>query len=191
MKKIVFIGGMVGTRFDSLMFRKAFAGYVIHEFHYNQMLIEDIPTVAGKLKGFIDSLQLADGEKIGIIGLSAGGIIADYYLKFLDSGKTDTFATVFSPFGGSNLGIFFSRKYLGIHDLTKGSALLAKLREMKIENIRMISIWSYLDYIVSGTSGRYENPKHTFFFIHSISQFWPPIAFSLKRFFDNAQAKSL
>jgi len=184
MQKIVFIGGFFGTKFDHIVFKKIMKNYKIICFQYNTKLIDSIPNIAKDLDKFIKSLKLENKEKINMIGLSAGGIIADYYLKFINNEKINKFVTIFSPFKGSILTYLFPKKFKGLNNLKNNSEILKKLNKQKLQNIEIISFWSFLDPIVFGISGKYKNSKHTLFCIHSFIQFWPVISIKIKKFFD-------
>ena len=94
-QKIIFLPGFTGGKRDAWimkpMLRNKFDFYI---FDYKTGLKEDLRIIAKQLQKFIDNLKLKKDEKIIIIGLSVGGIIASYYLKFLDDTKIKT-ATLF------------------------------------------------------------------------------------------------
>ena len=181
-KKIIFIGGFFGTKFDHLLFKKILSDYELIIFQYDTRLLESIEVLSRKLKSFIDLLKLRKNEKIIIIGLSAGGIVAEYYLKKLDSSKCDKFVSIYSPFKGSFLSYLFPKKFKGLMDLKPNTELLKKLQSLKLKNIKILSFWCFFDPIVAGMSGKYINSKHCFFFIHSFIQFWPFLIYRIKRF---------
>lgn len=153
-------------------------------FPYKTNLEEPIEKIANKLKNFINGLKLNKGEKVSIIGLSAGGIIVEYYLKFLDNKKIDKFISLYSPFKGTYLAYIYSLflKRKGLQQLKSNSIFLNELAKKKLNNIKVKNIWCWLDPLVPGTSAKGINPKHTYFFLHWFVQYWPPIILEIKKF---------
>jgi hypothetical protein len=50
--------------------------------------------------------------------------------------------------------------------------------------VKIKNIYSKIDFIVPGSSGKGTNPKHTYFFVHPLVQFWPPIIKEIKEFLE-------
>lgn len=183
MKKVIFVPGFMGGKKDSIPFKIILKDFEVIPFNYDTLLRKNIENISKDLKKFIDNLNLKKGEKVSIIGFSAGGIIADYYLKFLDSTKVDKFVSLCSPFKGSYLVKFFSKKLKELQQLDTNSDFLKKLNKNKLK-VKMKSIWCKFDFIVPGESAKRENPKHTYFFIHLIVHLWPPVLFEIRRFLE-------
>ncbi len=184
MQKVIFVGGFFGTRFDHILIKKILKEYNLILFKYDTRLYDSVEDIANNLKTFIDKLKLDKKEKIYLIGLSAGGIICDYYLKILDNTKVSKFVTVYAPFNGSPLSYLFSKKFKGLQNLKNGSKLINKLKKVKLKNIKIKSFWCFFDPIVLGKSGKYVNAEHCLFFIHSFIQFWPRLVNKIKKFLD-------
>ena len=186
-KKIVFICGMYGGRRDMFLIKKVLKSFDVIYFDYDFGLRESISDYAKKLKTFIKNLKLQKDEKIGIIGVSAGGVIADYYLKFLGKNKVDKFVSICSPLHGTylaKLGFLFFGKRKGLKELHQKSPLIKKLTKSRLKNIKSKSFWCYFDPLVPGQSAKGENSEHTLFFVHWIVQLWPPLIYKVKKFFE-------
>ncbi len=183
MEKVIFIPGFTGGKRDMVLFKAFLSNYNVIYFDYDTGLNDKIEDIAKSLKRFIDKLKLKT-EKVNIVGVSAGGIIADYYLKYIDNKKVKSFVSICSPFGGTYLTYLFSKKRKGLMQLTPKCGFLKRLSSKKLRHIRKESIWCYLDPLVPGTSGKSENPKHTLFFLHWIIQWWPVLIFEAKSFLD-------
>ena len=158
MQKVIFVGGFFGTKFDHLLIRKILKDYELIVFKYDTRLYDSIENIANNLKTFIDNIKLSKNEKVYIIGLSAGGIIVDYYLKLLDKTKVSKFVAIYSPFNGSPLSYLFTKKFKGLQDLKNNSKLVKRLNKTKLKGIKIKSFWCSLDPIVLGKSGKYINP---------------------------------
>lgn len=182
MKKVIFICGMSGGKRDIFLIEKILKGFNVKYFPYDVWFSDTIEQSAKKLKNFIDKLNLKKKEKISIISVSAGGIISEYYLKFLDNKKVDKIVTICSPFKGTWLAKVFFRNHKGVQELRKGSLLLKKIQNKKLKNIKELNFWCYFDPIVPGKSAKGNNPRHTLFFLHWIIQFWPPVIYKIKEF---------
>jgi len=189
MKKIVFISGMGGGKRDMFMMKHVLKDFDIKYFNYDTKYTETVEQSANKLKKFIGELEIKQNEKISIIGLSGGGIIADYYLKFIDDRKVDKVVTICSPFKGSWLHLIFSKKRKGLQEIQKESNLIKKLNAKKLEDTKSLNFWCWFDPLVPGTSAKGTKPKHTLFFIHWIIQFWLPLIYKTKRFLDKDNQK--
>ena len=186
MKKIVFIGGMCGSKRDIFLIKRILKEFNILYFKYDSSLTKTIEQYSLELKKFINKINLNKNEKIKIVSFSAGGIIAEYYLKFVDNDKVDKIIAVCSPFKGSWLPLIYPRKMRGLQECKKNSIFLKKLRAHKLkETIGEKTFWCLFDPIVPGISARGENPEHTFFPLHWIIQFWPPLIYKIRKFLLN------
>ncbi|MEX2017328.1 MAG: hypothetical protein WD876_02545 [Candidatus Pacearchaeota archaeon] len=187
MKKVIFIAGMSGGKRDMYIIKKKLVGFEVIYFPYNVWLNDSITKYSKELKRFIDRLKLKRGEKVGIIGISAGGVIARYYLEFIDNKKVDKLVTVCSPFKGSYftvLASFFLRKHKGIRDLRKDSKILKKINRKKFNDIKEKNFYCILDILIPGDSGKGLNPEHTWFFFHNIIHWWPPLINKMRKFLE-------
>jgi hypothetical protein len=184
MKKIIVVPGFLEPKKDRGLIKPLLKDFDVIFFNYDNKLSESIEENSKKLKKFIDSLHLKKNEKVSIIGLSVGGVITDYYLKFMQHEKVDKFISIFSPFGGSFWANLFSKKRKGLKQLIPNSDFLKKLSKRKTKNVRRMSVWCFFDPIVSGISARGENPKHSFFFFHNFKYLQPktPIISKVKKF---------
>lgn len=186
-KKIIFLCGMHGGKRDMFVVKRILKDFEIIYFKYDNTLRESIENSAKKLKSFVAGLKLKRGEKVGLIGLSVGGVVADYYLKFLDRSKVDRFVSICSPLHGTYLAaleFLFIGERKGLKQFRKDSGLIKKLNKEKLNGVKAKSFWCWIDPLVPGRSGRGENPEHTLFFLHWIVHFWPPIVYKVKRFFE-------
>jgi len=181
-KKVIFIPGAIGGKKDMILINKMLKEYDIKYFPYDTGLKNTIEQYSEKLKEFIDELKLEKDEKISIISISAGGIIAEYYLKYLESGKVDKIVTLFTPFKGTWLPHFIYKKKKGFQELRKNSIILEKISNKKLIDIEELNIWCWLDPVVPGKSGKGSNPMHVLFPIHGAIQFWPPVIVKIKKF---------
>ena len=185
MKKVIFIPGMSGGRRDMYIIKKKLSGFELIYFPYDVWLNKSIVKYSKELKIFINKLKLKKEEKVSIIGLSAGGIIARYYLEFIDSKNVDKLVTVCSPFKGSYFTIFtsfFLKKHKGIQDLRKDSKILKKINKKKLKGIKEKNFYCILDILIPGDSGKGLNPEHTWFFFHNIIHWWPTLANKIRKF---------
>jgi triacylglycerol esterase/lipase EstA (alpha/beta hydrolase family) len=182
MKKIVFIPGLLGGPRDLWVIRPMFKNFEIIPFYYNTTLKEPVEKIAKQLDKFINNLNLKKGEKISIIGLSAGGVIADYYLKYINNKRVDKFVSICSPFKGSYLAHL--TKIANHKNYRLNSKFLTELSKKKLKNVKVKNIWCFFDYLVPGTSGKGTNPQHTYFFFHPFIEYWPPIILDIKKFLE-------
>ena len=181
-EKVIFIPGFTGSKSDTLLLKSILKDQEVVYFDYETMLNESISTLAKKLDRFI---KKNDYTKVTLIGMSTGGIIASYCLKFIDRSRTKKLVTICSPFQGSYLARMFFRKKKGLADLRPGSDLLTSLKGAKTKGVRTLNIYSYFDFMVPGNSAKGEAPAHTLFFLHPFIQFYPPILFKIRRFLSN------
>ena len=84
MTKTIFVYGFEGHRGQLKVAGKIFDDLIY--FEYNSKLTQSLEEIAKDLGDFID-LKTKKKEKINLIGVSAGGIIADYCLKFVSPSK--------------------------------------------------------------------------------------------------------
>ncbi len=182
MKKVIFVCGMSGGKRDMFLIKHILKDFNVIYFPYDVWLNETIEQSAKRLEKFVNELNLNKKEKISIVSVSAGGIISEYYLKFLDNKKVDKIVTLCSPFKGTWLAELFFKGNKGLRELRKESPLLKKIQNKKLKNIKELNFWCYFDPIVPGKSARGENPRHTLFFLHWIIQFWPPVIYKIKEF---------
>lgn len=150
-KSVVFIHGFGGNRYEyqpiASSLRKAGLSK-LHHFEYkkkygNTSLIH----LAADLKKFIDEKVRSD-ERVYLIGLSQGGIIAAYYLAYMNSNHNiKDCIGVCTPFNGSYMAYFLP--HTGTRELRPGSRFLSKL-EKKIQgsNINVYGVWNPFDLMV-------------------------------------------
>jgi len=184
MKKIIFVAGMSGGKKDMQLAKKILKEFELLYFPYNTKLTENLEEYANQLKNFIDKLKLKKEEKVSIVSFSAGGIIASYYIKFLDKKKVDKIVTVCSPFRGSWIWRLFLRRK-GVQQVRKNSEFLKKIASRNIKPVKELNFWCWFDPLVPGKSAKASNSKHTFFFLHWIIQFWPPIIYNIQKFLND------
>jgi len=183
MKKVIFIYGFTGSKKDSETAKKVLDNYKVICFEYNSRLRQSLDEIAKELDNFIIS-KTSKNERVNLIGVSAGGIIASYYTKFVSPNKVDKLATICSPFKGSYVPIFYSKDRRGLKELFYNSEFLKKLNSRKMNKTKTINIYSYLDILVPGSSGKVENPFHTWNFFHFTITKDKNILNKVKEFFD-------
>ncbi|MFH1500864.1 MAG: alpha/beta hydrolase [archaeon] len=190
-KKVIYVTGFklwdmkkVG-RLESYLFKLYLKErFEVIAFDYANGLNDSLEKYAVELKKFIDNLNLKKGEKVNLIGHSAGGLIGEYYVRFLDDNKVDKLVTISSPFQGAPLARWFFTWRKGIKDIQKGSKFLKKISKNK-KKLNEINFYCTWDILVPGSSGKGSNPSRTYFFIHFINYLWPPIVWRVKRFFES------
>ncbi len=184
MEKVIYIPGFTGGRRDIQGLKKALGNFQLIYFDYDTGLKEPLERTAGKLEEFIEDIKWDNGEKGAIIGVSAGGIIADYYLKFLKNGRIDKFISLCSPFRGTYLAAIPSRRE-GLVELRRNSPFLRELAEKELKDVEVENIWSPFDIVViPGSSAQGTNPKISYCPIHPLAQFWPSTIKEVKRFLE-------
>jgi esterase/lipase len=184
MKKVIFVYGFMNSNKDSQTARKVLDNYNVICFEYDSGLKQPIEEIAKKLDDFIFSKTKKD-EKVNLIGVSAGGIIAAYYTKFISPNKVDKLATICSPFNGTYVPGFYTKKREGLKELKYNSSFLKKLNSKKLDKEKIINIYSFFDYLVPGNSGKGENPVHTWNFIHFTASWDKRILNNIKEFFSH------
>lgn len=181
MKKIIYISGFTGGKRDIFLAKKILKDYEIIYFKYNTFLVQTVEEISEELKDFIKKIKLRKNEKINLIGLSAGGILALYYAKFLDKKRRiDKIVTIHSPINGTYLTKFFPKKLKGLQEMKRHSKFLEKLAKKKIK-VKQLNFWNYIDELVPGKSGRGENPIRDWI-PHLPIAYWPPIYYKIKEF---------
>ncbi len=183
MKKVIFVPGFIGKLRDMQTFEKMLKDFDLVYFHYDTSLEEPLEKIAKQLRTFVNRMKLKKGKKISIIGFSAGGVVTDYYLKFLDNTKVDKFVSVHSPFKGTYLASIFNKRK-GLQELRPKSAFLEKLARRKIKGVKVKNVYSKFDPVVPGDSGEGTNPKSHGFFIHTYAMHWKPIVKEVKDFLE-------
>jgi triacylglycerol lipase len=104
--------------------------------------------LAKKLQHFIDQ-KLGKDQPIAIIGFSMGGLVARYYLQYLDGYKrTLTFFSISSPHSGTWTAYCYFGK--GARDMRPNSRFLAKLaaNETKLSGMNLYSYRTPLDAMI-------------------------------------------
>lgn len=185
MKKVIYVPGFTGGRRDLQGFKAALKDeFEVLYFDYDTFLKDSLEENAGKLEKFIESLSWNDGEKGAIIGMSAGGVIADYYLKCLKNGRIDKFISLCTPFKGTCLAAIPTKRK-GLKELRINHPFLCKLAEKKLENIDEENVYSPFDMVViPGSSAKGVHPKVCYFPIHPLMEFWPEAIKEIKRFLE-------
>ncbi len=181
MKKVIFIYGFEGYKNQSKTAKSIFNNLIC--FEYNSKLKQPLEEITKELDDFIN-LKIKKDEKVNLIGVSAGGIIASYYTKFINPKKVSKLATICSPFKGSYLTIFYSKKRKGLKELSYGSDFLKKLNSKKLGKNKIINFYSFFDILVPFNSGRGENPVYTWNFFHFAIQNDKKILRKIKGFFE-------
>lgn len=184
MKKAIFIYGFMGSKRDSEVAKKVLNNHDLICFEYNSKLKQPLEEIAGELDDFIIS-KTNQKEKVNILGVSAGGVIASYYTKFVSPSKVNKLATICSPFKGTYVPIFYSKERRGLKQLFYGSDFLKRLNSKKLDKKKAISFYSYFDILIPGSSGKAENPHHTWDFFHFTIQNNKRILIKIKEFFSD------
>lgn len=183
--KIIYIPGFLEGKEQLPVIKFALSKHNVMYFKYDTGLKESVPKLALQLKHFIDKIKLKKNEKLGIIGFSAGGIIADYYLKFIDSSKVSMFISICAPVRGTFLPNVCSKKRKGLQQLKKDSKFLSDLQKKKLQHVKKLSIWCPYDLIVSGKPAKQnENSVKTCYFLHVFAPCWPTIISKIRKLID-------
>jgi len=183
-EKVIFVYGLLGYKEQQKTAKEILKDYDLICFEYNSKLEQALEKIAEELKEFIDE-KTNKNEKIYLLGISAGGIIASYYAKFISPKKVKKMATICSPFKGSPLTFFYSKKRKGLKQLSCGSKFLKKLNARKLNKNKTINFYCYLDPLVPRISGKGENPIHTWNFLHFIIHNDKKILKKIDKFFKN------
>jgi triacylglycerol esterase/lipase EstA (alpha/beta hydrolase family) len=183
-KKIIYLSGFTGGKRDIFLAKKILKDYNLIYFKYNTFLTQSVEEIGKELKHFIKDLKLNKKEKIHLIGLSAGGIIAIYYAKFLDKEKSiDKVITIHSPINGTYFAGLFPKKFKGLRQMKSNSDFIKRLSKNKTK-INQINFWNYIDLLVPGKSGKGESPMRTYV-PHLPIAYWPPIYYKINKFLKN------
>ena len=182
-RKTIFVYGLEGNKSHAKAAGKIFRDKNLVCFEYDSSLRKPIEELAQELRKFIDS-KISKNERVNIIGVSAGGIIADYYKKFLAPAKVEKLATICSPFRGTYITKLYSSKRRGLKELSKDSEFLRKLNSKKSFG-ETINFYCPLDVLVPGNSGKGENPVLTKNFFHFLIQKDKKILKKIKRFMES------
>ena len=181
MNTIIFIYGFTGKTKHAKVAKKVFSKSNFLVFEYDSMLREPIEKISSDLEKFISS-STKKGDKIYLIGVSAGGVIAEYYSRVINPDKTTGVATICSPLGGTYVSKLYSKKLKGVKELRKNSSLLNKIKNSKTK-INVINFYSPLDLLVPGKSGKGKNPVKVKDFFHFTIQYNRKILIKTKDFF--------
>jgi hypothetical protein len=184
MDETIFIYGYLGYKKQERIAKKIFGNKNLICFEYNSSLKQSIEDISYELNQFVKSLKIKSNKKVNLIGISAGGVIAEYYSKFINPKIVDKIATICSPLNGTYLANFYPKKFKGLNQLKRNSILLRKLKYKKLGKNKIINFYSYLDLLVPGNSGKGENPVHTWNFLHFIIQNDKSIFKRIKYFFN-------
>ncbi len=179
--KIVYIPGFLERREQFPIIKYVLAKHKVIYFEYNTSLKDSIPKLATQLKQFINRIKLKENEKLAIIGYSAGSIIAEYYLKFIDSKKISKFISVCSPIKGTFLANMFSKRRKGLQQLKPKSKFLADLAKKRLKAVKKISFYCPFDIITPGTPAKHENSIKSLYFLHVFAPCWPPIILKIRK----------
>ena len=183
MKKIFFIYGFGGHKGQARIAKKVLNNYELICFEYNSKLEQSLRKIVLDLDNFIN-FKTSEKEKVNLVGISTGGIIATYYAGFVSPKKVHKLATICSPFKGTYVTSFYSKRRKGLKELNRNSAFLKKLNSKKLGKDKTINFYSVLDLLVPGKSGKGENPFHTSNFFHFTIQNDKRIFKKIKEFFD-------
>jgi triacylglycerol esterase/lipase EstA (alpha/beta hydrolase family) len=185
-KKVIFISGYNGHKSAPLLMR-LFLGrkFKIISFNHNMSFGKiKVEKFAKQLQKYVNKLKLEKEEKVSIVGHSMGGVIAEYYPKFLDNNKVDKLITICAPFKGSPMASIFFSDRKGMKEIQKNSGFLKKLQKKKLRGVREESIYCEEDIVVPNKSGKRGSSIRSYFFIHIIIHFWPPVILEVKRFLE-------
>ena len=182
---IIFLHGMGGGKKDSYIFKKVFSEYIFIPFVYDSTLKKSISELAKDLEEFI-SIHVSSTQYFSLIGVSAGGIISEYYIKLKQPMQLTHFYSICSPHNGTYLPKYLWKKREGVQDLNKNSKLLRKLDNLNYpKTLKVGSLYSKYDLLVPGTSGSNGTSSHTSFPFHWIIHFIPYMANKAKKFIEN------
>ena len=190
MEKIIFVPGINAQNWNSnivdlFSIRLILNKYDVRYFMYDRKADESLMNVAKDLRKYINKIKLKKGEKIILIGHSAGGLIIDYYLKFLNNKKVSQFVSIATPFKGCLWLNYIHEDKKAIEEMAPGSSFLKKLTKKRIGNVKRLSIWCYADYVVPGKSCMDINSRMSIFPVHMIAHLWPPTVYEIKEFLED------
>ncbi len=151
MKTVVIIPGLLGFSLDytpivSYLNKNGINDCHVFNYNHKEKLGEiEIGWVARDFDKFVKKLNK---KKIYLIGVSAGGIIASYWLEFLNGKKIcNSCITINAPFHGSYLA--YMSKFHEINELRTKSNILKSLREkMSKSKVNYYGTWTPFDLVV-------------------------------------------
>ncbi len=181
-QKVIFLYGLKGNKRHARTAQKTLKEYEVISFNYNSDFKQPIQEIARELKRFIDSIT-SKKEKVNLIGISAGGVIASYYQKFIAPAKVNKLVTLSSPLKGTYITGFYSKRAIGVKQMAKNSSFLDKLNSKKSKS-NVLNFYCYFDILVPGNSGKGENPVPIPNFLHFFVQYDKRILNKIKEFFD-------
>ena len=164
-EKIIFVYGWAGNRKQEKTAKQVLKDYDVSCFEYNSRLEQSLEEIAKELDGFVTS-EVDKNERVSLIGVSAGGIISSYYASFVSPEKVNKVITICSPFKGAYFVNFYLSKRRGVRELSKNSPFLKKLNSKKLDKNKTLNFYSCLDILVPRSSGKGENPVHTWNCFH-------------------------
>jgi triacylglycerol lipase len=166
-KKVVFIHGLFLTAYrEESYFRPILEGKGIkcYFFDYkNRFGTINIEKISEEFDRFI---KKEVGREFILVGISQGGLIAGYWLEFLNGKeKCKHCITICTPFHGSylaNLSCFPFSPFTGIQEMPPKSSFLRELvKEINKSKIRYYCIWDPFDKIVvPGKSAKLRNAEN-------------------------------
>lgn len=181
MNTVIFIYGFTGSTKHARVAKKVFSKSKFLIFEYNSKLKDSIEKISSDLDKFIEK-NTKKSDKIYLIGVSAGGIIAEYYSKILNPKKIQALSTICSPINGTYVTRFYSKKLKGLKDLSRNSKILSKIKSSK-SKVKEINFYSYFDPLVPGNSGKGKNPEKIGNFFHFTIQYNKKTLIKSKDFF--------
>ena len=165
-KTIVIIPGLLGFSLDyklivSYLNKNGIKDCSAFKYNHKEKFGETLFGLTAKdLDKFIKNIKKKG--KIYLIGVSMGGIIAAYWLEFLNGKKIcNDCITICAPFHGSYLA--YPSKFKGIRELRPNNKTLKLLRQkISKSNVNYYGIWNPLDLIVMpGSSAKLDSFKKT------------------------------
>jgi triacylglycerol lipase len=158
-RPILFIHGFAGGKYEfrpiiNHLKNKGFSKF--YQFTYKKRFCQiPIRVIAKQLSDFVTSNISED--KIDIIGISQGGIIAEYYLKHFNKKEIRTLFTLCTPHKGSIMAYISGKP--GFIDLRPRSKVLIEAEEfMKKSKTKLFSVYTPFDLMVF--PGWNANPGH-------------------------------
>ncbi|MEC8220704.1 MAG: hypothetical protein VX028_01420 [Nanoarchaeota archaeon] len=182
---IIFLHGMGGGKKDSYTFKKIFSNYIFIPFIYDSTLKKSISELAKDLEEFV-SIHVSSTQYFSLVGVSAGGVISEYYIKTKQPKHLTHFYSICSPHKGTYLPKYLWKKREGVQDLNKNSKLLKNLDNLNYpKTLKVGSLYSKYDLLVPGVSGSNGASSHTNFPLHWIIHFMPYVAKKAKHFIEH------
>jgi triacylglycerol lipase len=177
MTPILFVHGFGGGSYEFKpieSYLKKKGDFKFYEFVYPRRFGEEsIKNIAQSLKKFVSN-NIKE-KKLAIIGISQGGIIAEYYLKNFNKKKIDCLITLCTPHKGS-LAAYF-RSIPGFLDLRPGSKTIIELDNyMRKSKIPLYSVFTPFDLMVIpgwNANPGYGRIKMVLAPLHPLAFWWP------------------